>query len=148
MANSTNDESLPIGREYFCEHDLFEAINDWSLPKGFTLIPISSINTAGKGQVTYECDTSWVNPLRKNKRAKCPFSVMATESDQGLWTVGYRPERRFSVHNHGPRQKAVPPLKRRKISPSEGDTLHQDISDTTTPERSEEHTSELQSPIR
>lgn len=69
---------------------------------------------------------------------------MATESDQGLWTVGYRPERRFSVHNHGPRQKAAPSLKRRKISPSKGDTLHQDISDTTTPEEAQSDTGDDQ----
>ena len=45
--------------------------------------------------------------LREGKRktttriTNCPFSVLARESSEG-WTLKYRPEVRFAVHNHEP----------------------------------------------
>ena len=53
----------------------------------------------------------------------CPFSILAKESTEGIWTLHHRPDSRFSVHNHEPSRHASAHPRHRQLSLAEKDQL-------------------------
>ncbi|KAL2104883.1 hypothetical protein VUR80DRAFT_9410 [Thermomyces stellatus] len=95
-AASFPDDCLPPECDYESRDALFKAINAWAAPRGYAFLP---------------CDRGrrLDNPSQSRKRKTttrstgCQFSVLAKQSlDTTTWTLRYRPDRRFAIHNHEP----------------------------------------------
>ena len=117
MMASFPDNCLPPEALYNSREALFRAINDWAKDKGYAFSTGKSKTTeSGRRIVTYACDRCGAppSPLRNRQRktstraTNCLFSVLAKESlDHTTWAVHYRPDPRFSVHNHEPSVSAL-----------------------------------------
>lgn len=117
------DDCLPPERNYESRDALFAAINAWAAPRGYAFTTgKSSKSTSDRRKVTYACDRFCKPPSPSRERRRktttrgtgCPFSVLAVESlDKSVWSVRYRPDKRFSQHNHAPslHQSAHPSLR-------------------------------------
>jgi hypothetical protein len=108
------EDCLPPERNYESRDALFKSINAWAATKGYAFTTGKSTkSTSGRWKVTYACDRSCHPPSTSRERQRntttrgtsCPFSVLAKESlDKSTWSLQYRPDKRFSLHNHAPSQ--------------------------------------------
>ena len=110
-SDASNILALPPIASYPSKEALYEAIQSWAKLRGYTFTISRSTRLKSRRQrVIYTCDRCpVVRPLvegiqnTQSRGTGCLFLIMAVETSLG-WEVRYRPEDRFSVHNHPPSQ--------------------------------------------
>jgi MULE transposase domain/Zinc knuckle len=127
------EDCLPPERNYESRDALFKSINAWAATKGYAFTTgKSKKEKTGKQTVTYACDRSCRPPSASRERQRntttrgtgCQFSVLAKESlDKSTWSLRYRPDKRFSLHNHAPSQHPSAHPAHRTLSKEEITTL-------------------------
>jgi hypothetical protein len=129
VATTFPDDCLPPEAEYESRDALFRSINAWAATRGYAFVIKKSVKEkSGKSTVTYACDRSRRPPSPSRERQRrtttrmtsCPFSILAKESLEGIWTLKYRPDSRFSIHNHEPSQHPSAHPVHRQLSLREG----------------------------
>jgi len=128
MATATfPDDCLPPEGVYESRHALFRSINTWAAARGYAFSTSKSTKEkTGRTTITFACDRhalpqSADTRQRQRKRTSrgtgCPFSVLGKESSGDTWVLKYRPDHRFSQHNHEPSQHpSAHPVHRRLSS--------------------------------
>jgi hypothetical protein len=116
MSPTFADDCLPPENIYSSRQAVFEAINAWARTRGYAFTTgKSTTEKSGRCTVTFACDRGRRPPNNQADRQRrttsrvtsCPFSVLAKESSDGSWALKYRPDARFSIHNHEPSQHPV-----------------------------------------
>lgn len=127
------DDCLPPEGHFESRQALFDSINSWAKTRGYAFCTLrSSAAMNGTHRVFYACDRSRDPPrpseLRQRRTAtrmtNCPFSILAKESTEGIWTLHHRPDSRFSVHNHEPSRHASAHPRHRQLSLDQLDGLN------------------------
>ena len=124
LISASDALSLPPLATYPSKEALYKAIQSWSKPRGYAFTTTRSIQMRnGRQKVFYTCDRHpTLRPKPQPERIQdtqshstgCLFQVVAVETLSSEWEVKYRPETRFSVHNHPPSQSpAAHPSHRR-----------------------------------
>lgn len=117
--DSFPDDCLPPENQYESQEALFQAIKSWAAPRCYAFTTLRSTKKSGQLLTTYGCDRSrkpqavlkdgWRR--QPSYGAGCEFSVLARETQEETWILKYRPDHRFSVHNHAPRTNSSSELK-------------------------------------
>jgi hypothetical protein len=106
------NDCLPPEAIYESREALFKAINAWAKTRGYAFTTQRSTKEkSGNMTIIYACDRSREPPTAQTgyqrrtttRKTNCPFSVIAKESGYS-WVLKYRPDQRFSAHNHEPSQ--------------------------------------------
>ena len=118
MSHAWPDDALPPEAVYESRESLLAAINSWAKPRGYAFTTGKSRKTPnGRTKVGFACDRNKLPPTVSSDRQRqrrtcsrrtgCKFSVLAKESSDGTsWTLQYRPDREYALHNHPPSQDA------------------------------------------
>src|ERR1700722_18324935 len=119
---------LPPLATYNSQDGLFESIQAWSKQHNycFRVGRSKTINSGSRKKVFYECTHCGPIPsvnrlqddaedpqdniscprdrIRSTSTSKtgCQFSVIGVQVNESLWELQYRPDPKFSVHNHRP----------------------------------------------
>ena len=136
LTSASDVLSLPPLAIYPSKEALFEAIQSWSKPRGYAFTTTRSIRMRnGRQKVFYACDRNPVpKPEPRPERIRdtqsrgtgCLFQVVAVETLSSEWEVKYRPEPRFSVHNHPPSQSPAAHPSHRRL-PVEAQNTHRNL---------------------
>src|SRR5436190_21391091 len=132
--SSSDDMPLPPENFYTTEEEMWTSIQAWAAQHKYAFRVGRSKPIGGnRKKILYQCDRCGKLPVENrprddprrphdrirstsSKKTGCMFSVNGIMVDAHHWEIRYRPDPKFSVHNHPPSHSAMAHASHRRLT--------------------------------